>query len=98
MLNDNQCLSVPSPAGALAIPRAFFGSGFGRIHLDDLDCDGTENGLINCSHNGIQEHNCGHSEDAGAICIGQCFLSLLPTTGSLPPIILILSLNFQRLL
>ena len=63
--------SLPPSAGALAIPRAFFGSGFGRIHLDDLNCVGTEDALINCSHNGIREHNCGHSEDAGAICIGQ---------------------------
>ena len=63
--------SLPPSAGALAIPRAFFGSAFGRIHLDDLACVGTEDALINCSHGGIQEHNCGHAEDAGAICIGQ---------------------------
>ena len=63
-------LSLVLP-GSLAIPRAFFGSGFGRIHLDNLDCVGNEEALINCSHTGIREHNCAHSEDAGAICIGQ---------------------------
>ena len=58
-------------SGAIAIPRGFFGTGFGRIHLDDLGCEGSENALINCSHNGELNHNCGHNEDAGVICIGE---------------------------
>ena len=56
--------------GALAISRAYFGTGFGRIHLDDLMCDGTEDALINCTHDGPLNHNCGHTEDAGVICMG----------------------------
>lgn len=64
------CLFTSGDPGAIAISRGFFGSGFGRIHLDDLRCDGTEGALLNCSHNGELNHNCAHSEDAGAICIG----------------------------
>ena len=63
-------LPVSGDAGAIAISRGFFGFGFGRIHLDDLRCDGTETSLLNCSHNGELNHNCAHSEDAGVICIG----------------------------
>ena len=57
--------------GALAISRSFFGSGFGRIHLDNLECDGDEERLIDCDHNGELNHNCLHSEDAGVICQGS---------------------------
>lgn len=56
--------------GALAISRGYFGVGFGRIHLDNLGCDGSEDALINCTHDGELNHNCAHSEDASAICIG----------------------------
>jgi deleted-in-malignant-brain-tumors protein 1 len=61
-------LDLP-PEGALAISRGYFGIGFGRIHLDDLLCDGTEDALINCTHDGPLNHNCVHAEDAGVICI-----------------------------
>ena len=57
--------------GAVAIPRAFFGEGTGRIHLDDVNCERTETSLMQCPSNGVSEHNCGHSEDAGVICIGE---------------------------
>lgn len=38
------------------------------IVLDNLQCTGTEISLINCTHNGIGVHNCGHIEDAGVQC------------------------------
>ena len=57
--------------GAIPVPRGFFGTGIGRIHLDDLQCNGTEERLVNCTHRGTGVHNCGHAEDAGVICLSK---------------------------
>ncbi|XP_030834240.1 deleted in malignant brain tumors 1 protein isoform X1 [Strongylocentrotus purpuratus] len=51
-----------------AVTGAEYGEGSGSIILDDVDCLGTEHDLTECSHNGYEIHNCGHSEDAGAVC------------------------------
>lgn len=48
--------------------RAEFGRGEGPIWLDNVDCSGNEQSLIQCYHNGWEDHNCLHSEDAGAVC------------------------------
>ncbi len=50
--------------------QATFGQGTGSIILDNLACVGTENTLFDCQHNGVNIHNCAHSEDAGAVCEG----------------------------
>ena len=43
------------------------------ILLDDLQCNGDERSLLECSHRGVGVHNCGHSEDVGVICLyGRC--------------------------
>ena len=36
-----------------------------------MACTGTESTLTQCSHNGIGNHDCSHSEDAGVICEGD---------------------------
>ena len=56
-------------SGAIARGSAYFGQGNGLILLDDLQCIGNEVSIFSCSHNSIGSHNCGHSEDAGVICL-----------------------------
>ena len=55
-------------SGATAFSQAAFGQGNGPISLDDVSCSGTESTLLSCSHGGVDNHNCGHTEDAGVRC------------------------------
>ena len=45
-----------------------YGSGAGKIWLDDLQCSGQESSLFECASSVWGEHNCNHGEDAGAVC------------------------------
>lgn len=54
--------------GAAAFSQAFFGQGTGEILLDNLGCVGSETRIVDCPHNGLNIHNCLHSEDAGLRC------------------------------
>ena len=47
---------------------AVYGQGNGQIWLDDLICTGSESSLLNCGHQGIGSHNCGHEDDASVTC------------------------------
>ena len=51
-----------------ALSFAHFGGGTGPIWLDDVSCTGSESELLECPHNGIGNHNCGHYEDASVRC------------------------------
>uniref|UniRef100_A0AAQ4P3S8 Neurotrypsin n=1 Tax=Gasterosteus aculeatus aculeatus TaxID=481459 RepID=A0AAQ4P3S8_GASAC len=42
--------------------------GRGRILLDEVQCRGTEAGLLACSHSEVGQHDCSHSEDVGVLC------------------------------
>ena len=46
-----------------------FGGGSGPILLDEVQCTGSETDLLQCPHDGIEIHNCFHSEDAGVKCL-----------------------------
>ena len=47
-----------------------YGGGQGEILLDTVLCNGTEQRLEDCPHDGIGLHNCAldHQEDAGVVC------------------------------
>ena len=58
----------------LTAPQAFgfahFGQGSGDIILDEVDCNGDEAMLGDCSSNPIGVHNCLSFEAAGVGCYG----------------------------
>ncbi|XP_078535779.1 scavenger receptor cysteine-rich domain-containing group B protein [Lissotriton helveticus] len=64
------CRQVGCGAAIMATSLSFFGYGIGPIFLDNVDCDGTETDLSHCFNLGWGQHNCGHHEDAGVICLG----------------------------
>ena len=57
--------------GAQARTLSFYGVGSGPILLDDVQCTGDEQSLVNCTYN--PSHNCAHFEDAGVVCgVPEC--------------------------
>ncbi|XP_035580030.1 LOW QUALITY PROTEIN: deleted in malignant brain tumors 1 protein-like [Zalophus californianus] len=67
---------------ALEAPRgSLFGGGSGPIFLDNVRCAGNETSLGQCHHLGLSVHNCGHHEDAGAVCSAPADLPLRLANG-----------------
>ena len=56
---------------AVAFSSAHFGPGTGPIHLDNVDCSGSERNLTDCLHSSSIRCSSGHSEDAGVRCQGE---------------------------
>lgn len=56
---------------AAVSPLASFGQGTGRIWLQPIACNGSEDALAECRHLGWGRHLCGHERDAGVICTGE---------------------------
>ncbi len=63
-LNDMVCRQL----GCVALLTAAFGPGSGPIWLDVVSCFGIEQSIMDCRHRGFGVHNCGHGEDASAVC------------------------------
>ena len=55
--------------------KSGFGSAAGPIWLDDVQCNGNEQSLVQCNRKAWGYHNCGHSKDVAVICLNGKFLS-----------------------
>ena len=66
-LHHSECLLF---LDAVAFINAHFGAGTGPIHLDNVDCSGSESNLTDCQHSSTISCTNGHSQDAGVRCQG----------------------------
>ena len=73
-LQDAQvvCRQLSCGPAVNATTKGQFGQGSGDILMEDVRCSGNESSLTECSHQNISTHNCGHQDDAGVICEGEC--------------------------
>ena len=52
-----------------------FGNGNGPFLLDELNCQGHENSILDCKFNPWRQHDCRVSEWAGVVCkLGMIYL------------------------
>ena len=77
ILNWNMCnsvlLHVHVIPGAIAVGSQLFGEDTLPIHITDISCSGTEQVLLNCTHNTMSGYTCStQRNDAGAVCQGDC--------------------------
>ncbi|XP_062891006.1 deleted in malignant brain tumors 1 protein-like isoform X1 [Mobula hypostoma] len=62
------CRQLRCGSRAFAFEKARFGTGQGRIWMDNVACQGSETRLSECPSRGWGVHDCTHSEDAGVTC------------------------------
>ena len=64
------CRQVGYGPALQALGNAPFGQGRGMIVLDNVDCSGAEDRLVDCPRLEADGSACSHAQDAGAVCQG----------------------------
>ncbi|XP_064613916.1 neurotrypsin-like [Liolophura sinensis] len=64
------CRELGYSGARRATKKGHFGRGQGPVWLDDVRCTGAESSLFSCGRASSQVNDCGHNEDAGAVCTG----------------------------
>ena len=58
-------------AGSVVYTHSYFGTGTGPVIISNLYCSGSENNILDCSHNKIDALTyCGVDDIAGLVCLG----------------------------
>lgn len=65
------CRELGYSGARRATKKGHFGRGQGPVWLDDVRCTGAESSLFSCGRASSQVNDCGHNEDAGAVCTGM---------------------------
>ena len=64
------CRQLGYSSALTAKGKASFGTGIGKIWLDNVQCLGSESSIDMCRSRGWGVHDCGHDEDASVVCTG----------------------------
>ncbi|XP_078382504.1 uncharacterized protein LOC144665192 isoform X1 [Oculina patagonica] len=65
---DVVCYQLGFSSAFSAHHGAAYGQGSDPVWMDDVNCEGGEPSLFNCTHLGWGVNNCVHSEDASVVC------------------------------
>ena len=64
------CRQLGYSSALTAKGKASFGTGIGKIWLDEVQCLGSESSIDMCPRNEWGVHDCDHDEDASVVCTG----------------------------
>ena len=62
------CRMLGYPSALVARHGSLYGSGKGKIWIDQLGCTGREDSVLDCDMSELGVNNCDHGEDAGVVC------------------------------
>ena len=62
------CKMLGHSSATMAPTEGRFGEGVGLIAMDDVNCEGMEDNISECTYTNHEDTDCDHSEDAGVVC------------------------------
>nr|XP_005570071.3 scavenger receptor cysteine-rich type 1 protein M160 isoform X2 [Macaca fascicularis] len=76
------CSQLDCPTSIIGMGLGNTSTGYGKIWLDDVSCDGDESDLWSCRNSGWGNNDCSHGEDVGVICSDASDMELRLVGGS----------------